>query len=92
MLVHVSTGELIDKFTILLIKKSKINDHEKLNKVKIEIDYLINDINNIKNKYEINDLFENLVNINTKLWNIEDNIRIKEKNKEFDNEFIQLAS
>ena len=91
MLVHVSIGELIDKFTILLIKKSKINDHEKLNKVKIEIDYLINDINNIKNKYEINDLFENLVNINTKLWNIEDNIRIKEKNKEFDNEFIQLA-
>jgi hypothetical protein len=91
MLVHVSIGELIDKFTILLIKKSKINDHEKLNKVKIEIDYLINDINNIKNKYEINDLFENLVNINTKLWNIEDNIRIKEKNQEFDNEFIQLA-
>ena len=91
MLVHVSIGELIDKFTILLIKKSKINDQEKLNKVATEIDYLKSDVENIKNKYEIKDLFDNLININTKLWNIEDNIRIKEKNKEFDNEFIELA-
>lgn len=91
MLVHVSIGELIDKFTILLIKKSKIIDQEKLNKVSIEIDYLKSDVENIKNKYEINDLFDNLININTKLWNIEDNIRIKEKNQEFDSEFIQLA-
>jgi hypothetical protein len=91
MLVHVSIGELIDKFTILLIKKSKINDQEKINKVATEIDYLKSDVENIKKKYEINDLFDNLININTKLWNIEDNIRIKEKNQEFDNEFIQLA-
>jgi hypothetical protein len=91
MLVHVSIGELIDKFTILLIKKSKIIDQEKLNKVSIEIDYLKKDVENLKNKYEINDLFDNLININTKLWNIEDNIRIKEKNQEFDSEFIQLA-
>ena len=52
MLVHVSIGELIDKFTILLIKNSKINDQEKLNKVSIEIDYLKSDVENIKNKYE----------------------------------------
>ena len=91
MLVHVSIGELIDKFTILLIKQSKINNQEKLDKVSTEIDYLKNDVENIKNKYEINELFDNLININTKLWNIEDNIRIKEKNKEFDSEFIELA-
>jgi len=91
MLVHVSLGELIDKFTILLIKQSKIKNQEKLDKVLTEIDYLKNDVENIKNKYEINDLFDNLLNINKKLWNIEDNIRIKEKNQEFDNEFIELA-
>ena len=91
MLVHVSIGELIDKFTILLIKQSKINNQEKLDKVSTEIDYLKNDVENIKNKYEINELFDNLKNINTKLWNIEDNIRIKEKNQEFDSEFIELA-
>ena len=91
MLVHVSIGELIDKFTILLIKQSKINNQEKLDKVSTEIDYLKNDVENIKNKYEINELFDNLININTKLWNIEDNIRIKEKNQEFDSEFIELA-
>lgn len=91
MLVHVSIGELIDKFTILLIKQSKINNQEKLDKVYTEIDYLKNDVENIKNKYEINELFDNLININTKLWNIEDNIRIKEKNQEFDSEFIELA-
>ncbi len=91
MLVHVSIGELIDKFTILLIKKLKINDQEKLNKITIEIDYLKKDVQNIKNKHQINDLFDNLININKKLWNIEDNIRLKEKNNEFDNEFIELA-
>ena len=91
MLVYVSIGELIDKFTILLIKKSKINNEEKLNKVLTEIDYLKSNVENIKKKYKINDLFDNLININTKLWNIEDNIRIKEKNKEFDSEFIELA-
>ena len=91
MLVHVSIGELIDKFTILLIKQSKINNQEKLDKVSTEIDYLKNDVENIKNKYEINELFDNLININTKLWNIEDNIRIKEKNQKFDSEFIDLA-
>ena len=91
MLVHVSIGELIDKFTILLIKKLKINDQEKLKKVNIEINFLKKNVENIKNKYEINDLFDNLLNVNTKLWNIEDNIRIKEKNQEFDSEFVELA-
>ena len=91
MLVNVSVGELIDKFTILLIKQNKITNDEKLLKVKTEIEYLQSNIQEVKDNYDINDLFEQLIEINSKLWDIEDNIRIKEKNKKFDNEFIQLA-
>jgi hypothetical protein len=91
MLVNVSVGELIDKFTILLIKQKKITNDEKLLKVKTEIEYLQPNIQEVKDNYDINDLLEELIEINSKLWDIEDNIRIKEKNKEFDNEFIQLA-
>lgn len=91
MLVNVSVGELIDKFTILLIKQKKITNDEKLLKVKTEIEYLQPNIQEVKDNYDINDLLEKLIEINSKLWDIEDNIRIKEKNKEFDDEFIQLA-
>ena len=91
MLVNVSVGELIDKFTILLIKQKKITNDEKLLKVKTEIEYLQLNIQEVKDNYDINDLLEQLIEINSKLWDIEDNIRIKEKNKEFDDEFIQLA-
>lgn len=91
MLINVSVGELIDKFTILLIKQKKITNDEKLLKVKTEIEYLQPNIQEVKDKYDIDGLFEQLVIINSKLWDIEDNIRIKEKNKDFDNEFIQLA-
>ena len=91
MLINVSVGELIDKFTILLIKQKKITNDEKLLKVKTEIEYLQPNIQEVKDKYDIDGLFEQLVIINSKLWDIEDNIRIKEKNKDVDNEFIQLA-
>lgn len=91
MLVNVSIGELIDKFTILLIKQKKITNDEKLLKVKTEIEYLQPSITEVKGNYDIDELFEKLVLINSKLWDIEDNIRIKEKNKVFDDGFIQLA-
>jgi hypothetical protein len=91
MLVNVSVGELIDKFTILLIKQKKITNDEKLLKVKTEIEYLQPSITEVKDNYDIDELFEQLVLINSKLWDIEDNIRIKEKNKVFDDGFIQLA-
>ena len=91
MLVNVSVGELIDKFTILLIKQKKITNDEKLLKVKTEIEYLQPTITEVKDNYDIDELFEQLVLINSKLWDIEDNIRIKEKNKVFDDGFIQLA-
>ena len=91
MLVPVSNGELMDKYSILLIKKEFIKDNEKLNKVQIEIDYLEPFIQKLENAYEVKELFNNLISINKELWNIEDSIRIKEKNQEFDDKFIQIA-
>jgi hypothetical protein len=87
--VHVSIGELWDKFTILLIKQEKIVDKEKLSFVNVELKYLDELMKNYE--YIENELFCELKNVNKKLWNIEDSLRIKEKNKEFDNDFINLA-
>jgi len=87
--VSVSIGELWDKYTILLIKKNKIQDPIKLEYVNREIEYLNENMN--KFSYENNILFLELKNINEKLWDIEDQIRIKEINNSFDQEFIDLA-
>ena len=85
----ISIGELIDKITILEIKKNKLQN-SKLKNVLKELSYLRRLME--KNKIEItDDLFTQLKEINLTLWNIEDQIRIKEKNKEFDNTFIELA-
>ena len=85
----ISIGELIDKITILEIKKNKLQN-SKLENVLKELSYLRRLME--KNKIEINDyLFTQLKEINLTLWDIEDQIRIKEKNKEFDNTFIELA-
>jgi len=89
--VPVSNGELMDKFSILLIKKEFIKDTSKLDNVNIEIEYLIEHINKIKQKFDIDVLFSELIEVNKQLWVIEDNIRQKEKNKEFDKEFIEIA-
>ena len=85
----ISTGELIDKITILEIKKNKLQDL-KLKNVLKELSYLRELLE--KHKIDItDDLFFQLKEVNLSLWNIEDQIRIKEKNKEFDNTFIELA-
>tara|TARA_B100001248_G_C27315306_1_gene424057 strand:- start:249 stop:650 length:402 start_codon:yes stop_codon:yes gene_type:complete len=85
----ISTGELIDKITILEIKKNKLQD-SKLKNVLKELSLLRELIE--KNKIDITeDLFSQLKEINLSLWEIEDKIRIKEKNKEFDSTFIELA-
>ena len=85
----ISTGELIDKITILEIKKNKLQDL-KLKNVLKELSLLRELIK--KNKIDITeDLFSQLKEINLSLWEIEDQIRIKEKNKEFDSTFIELA-
>ena len=85
----ISIGELVDKITILEIKKNKLQN-SKLENVLKELSFLRKLME--KNQIEItDDLFTQLKEINLTLWNIEDQIIIKEKNKEFDNTFIELA-
>jgi len=87
--VPISVGELIDKITILEIKKDKLKNLKLKNIVK-ELSFLraVIEKNNI---FIPDEIFFQLKSINLKLWDIEDKIRIKEKNKEFDKEFIELA-
>ena len=88
MKVEVSNGEIIDKYTILLIKEKNILDSIKNKNIKYELSLLktLIELINIDQNH-IDELFE----INNKLWNIEEDIRIKEKNNEFDAIFIDLA-
>jgi hypothetical protein len=86
--VPISIGELCDKYTILLIKEEKITDEAKLLNIQKEMAYLKSLIVNLNIPME---KLTNLKYVNEKLWTIEDNIRIKEMNKEFDNDFIELA-
>jgi len=88
-LINVSIGELWDKYTILLIKKEKVTDKDKLRYINLELEFL--DENMKKYSQNGNKMFLDLKNINEQLWDIEDNIRVKELNKQFDAEFIDLA-
>lgn len=90
MQVEVSNGELVDKITILSIKLKMIKDPKKLRNVKSEYEVLVPkmlDLGIDENAKEYEDLLE----INQILWNVEDSIREKESLKEFDEEFIKLA-
>jgi hypothetical protein len=89
MKIEVSIGEIVDKLSILQIKTEEIKDESKLINVKKEYDYLYDIVFNDM-KIEEPDFLE-LVSVNKKLWIIEDDIRDKERNKEFDNVFIELA-
>ena len=89
ILAPVSLGELIDKITILEIKKVYMNGI-KLNNVNKELELLTNILNKKDLEIDIN-LINNLKEVNKSLWEIEDNIRIKEYNREFDKDFIRLA-
>lgn len=89
MKIEVSIGEIVDKLSILEIKKNNILDEEKLSNINKEYNYLY-DV--VFNKLNINlSDFSDLVLINKKLWDIEDDIREKENNSMFDDEFIGLA-
>lgn len=89
MEIEVSIGEIVDKLSILDIKKRKITDVDKL--VNIEKEYLyLHEIVFADLNIDMDD-YNNLLTVNEELWNIEDFIRIKEKNKEFDEGFIDLA-
>ncbi len=88
----VSYGEILDKITILEIKEQNITAADKLKNVRHELSILTNTWNDkVTASSKINQLKEQLKQVNQSLWNIEDNIRIKESKKEFDDEFIQIA-
>ena len=91
--INISVGELIDKITILQIKKEKIKDSEKVKIVSHELELLENSLNSFEKskKNELENLMTELKKINQKLWIIEDDIRLLEKNKKFDDNFIELA-
>jgi hypothetical protein len=97
MRIKVSNGELIDKLSILNIKKHKIKDIKQLDNVYREYTYLTKKYNTLLSKLSPEsqkDFFmyrNKLYVVNQKLWNIEDNIRYLEKNKDFREQFIQLA-
>jgi hypothetical protein len=87
----ISLGELVDKISILIIKEKNITDETKLDHVKKELDFLQKTLMNYVQQEEINTYLENLININSKLWYIEDDIRECERKKLFDQTFIDLA-
>jgi hypothetical protein len=89
MKIEVSIGEIVDKLTILALKKKYIDDQLKLENIQKEYSYLLDIVfNNLK--ISLTD-YDKLLHINQLLWGIEDDIRVKEKNAEFDGQFIELA-
>jgi len=92
ILVEVSVGELLDKISILEIKKEKIKDPEKLKFINDEYDILKDQLNkNVKSNEKLDNLFQSLKEINAKLWVIEDDKRLCEKNSDFSEKFIKLS-
>ena len=87
----ISLGELVDKISILIIKQKNITDETKLDHVKKELDFLQKTLMNYIQQEKIYNYLENLININSKLWKIEDDIRECERKKLFDQTFIDLA-
>ena len=87
----ISLGELVDKISILMIKKKNISDSIKLQHVKKELEFLQKTLKKYISEDEIHEFLLNLVNINSKLWDIEDDIRECERKKLFDQTFIDLA-
>ena len=87
----ISLGELIDKISILVIKEKKITDEKKNNLIHEELTLLNKTLNEIINNNAINNYLKQLIDVNSTLWKIEDEIRDCEKNKKFDQKFIELA-
>ena len=92
IIVEVSIGELLDKISILEIKKGKIKDSEKLKFIKNEHSILKDQLEkNVKSDDKLNSLYRSLKEINSKLWIIEDDKRQCEKEKDFGEKFIKLS-
>ena len=92
ILIEISAGELLDKLSILEIKLNKVKNPTLLHYIKKEYDTLNKTKNNnINSSNEIDILYKNLKEINEKLWKIENEKRLCEKNSDFNDKFIQLA-
>ena len=92
IIIEVSIGELLDKISILEIKQQKIKNPEKLRFIKDEYSILKDQLEKkIKSSGELNELYKSLKEINSKLWVIEDEKRLCEKEKKFDEKFIKLS-
>jgi hypothetical protein len=92
IIVEVSVGELLDKISILEIKQDKIKDSEKLSFINNDHSILKNQFEkNVKSDEKLEKLFQDLKDINAKLWVIEDDKRDCEKNKDFGEKFIKLS-
>ena len=87
----VSLGELVDKISILHIKNINIKDGEKIKFIKEELKLLNKTLDKHVNRGDIQEYLDSLIEINSKLWVIEDDIRDCERNKKFDQKFIDLA-
>ena len=92
ILSEISPGELLDKISILEIKIEKVKDKNSLEEIKKEYKILKEiQTSSIEITGKIKDLFQSVKNVNVKLWNTEDKLRICEKNKDFGKSFIELA-
>ena len=92
ILVEVSVGELLDKISILEIKKEKIKDKDNLSYINDEYSSLKKQLeNNIKIDEKLQNLFASLKEVNNNLWNIENEKRLYEKNKDFSEKFIKTS-
>ena len=92
IIVEVSIGELLDKISILEIKQEKIKDQDKLKFISDEHVVLKNQLDkNVKSNDKLEKLFQSLKEINAKLWIIEDDKRLCEKEKDFTEKFIKLS-
>jgi len=92
ILVEVSVGELLDKISILEIKKGKIKDPKKLEFINDEYNILKSQLDqNVKSGEKLDNLFQSLKEINSKLWVIENEKRMCEKNSDFGEKFVKLS-
>jgi len=89
--IPVSVGELLDKVSILSIKRDMISDADKLSKVKIELNQLMDLTRPILQDDELERLYDNLLLVNKDLWDVEDVLRRMEADKKFDEQFIAKA-
>lgn len=87
----ISVGELMDKISILKIKKKNITDEKKLLFINEELQLLSSTLNAVVQDNKINEFLDKLIKVNSKLWKIEDDIRLCERNKKFNQHFIDLA-